>query len=179
MQYAKAIPLPFFDELEVQKRRVSGLGHGHRAVSDAGDKMMHRLKVNVASPNVLMYGDEASSTPRVDRMRDESGDYAFFDGLEDKQTASTQANLHKPLTFMIRDPASGSGPLQNKGKVNVNGEWTWNGWVSHLPQLVTDWRHPVSVDTVKAQHARGTNPSVSTRKIRWKWRPEGGGANAS
>jgi len=145
-QYAKAIPLPFFDAPDAQQHNVTALLDGHRPISPAGEHMLHKLKVNLAAPNAFVYGDETQSTPKSDRYRDAYGEYGFFDGLEDQETNGTIARQHKPLSFWFQHPTAGSKALADKGKVNVNGESTWDGILTHLPKFVSDWSHPVASD---------------------------------
>lgn len=146
-KYRQALPLPFFDDArEGQVPNVTALEDHHRPISPAGEHMLRHLKVNLAAPNMFVYGDEGHSTPKADRYRDEYGKYGFFDGLEDAETNSTIARQHKPLTFWISNPKKGSKALAGKGNVNVYGESTWDGILSHMPQFVTDWSHPVVAD---------------------------------
>jgi len=145
-KYAEAIPLPFFDAPDDQQHNITALGEGHRPISPAGERMLHKLKVNLAAPNVFVYGDEAHSTPASDRHRDEYGEYGFIDGLEDAETEGDVARQHKPLSFWITNPKKGSKRLAGAGKVNVYGESTWDGIMSHMPAFVNDWSHPVKPD---------------------------------
>lgn len=103
-QYAEAIPLPFFDTPDQQQHNITALDDHHRPISPAGEKMLHKLKVNLAAPNALVYGDKAHSTPASDRRRGEYGEYGFIDGLEDAETKSNEALMHKPLSFWISNP---------------------------------------------------------------------------
>jgi len=145
-KYAEAIPLPFFDPSENQQHNITALEDHHRPISPAGEHMLHRLKVNLASPNMFVYGDEAGSTPSTDRYRSEYGEYGFFDGLEDAETNGTIARQHKPLSFWFEHSRKGSHALAHKGKVNVYGDSTWDGIMSHMPEFVNDWSHPVKTD---------------------------------
>ena len=145
-QYEKAIPLPFFDAPDAQQHNVTALLDGHRPISPAGEHMLHTLKVNLAAPNVFLYGNGASSTPKSDRYRTAYGEYGFFDGLEDQETNSTVARQHKPLSFWFEHPTAGSKALAERGKVNVNGESTWDDVLTHVPVFASNWSHPVATD---------------------------------
>jgi hypothetical protein len=43
----------------------------------------------------------------------------------------------------------GSKRLAGPGKVNVYGESTWDGIMSHMPAFVNDWSHPVKPDPAR------------------------------
>ena len=58
MQYAEAIPLPIFEVPAEQQHNLTALQEHHRPISPAGERMLHHLKVNLAAPNALVYGDE-------------------------------------------------------------------------------------------------------------------------